>query len=290
MSNITRRQALASVTKASLGVALASDLREVVAALGAQRIRIGACDWSLGKMADPGAFDLAHEIGLDGVQVSLGSLADDMKLRRPEVQEQFKQAAKAKNMAISSLAIGEMNNIPYKSDARTETWVSDCVDVMTTLKVKVVLLAFFGKDDLVGDPEGTDEVVRRLKKVAPKAEKADVTLGLESWLTAEDTVRIIDRVGSPAVKMYYDVCNSAERGYDVPKEIRWLGKKKICEFHMKENGALLGHGKVDFKRIRDAINDIGYQGWIQIEGAVPRGENIVEAYRANCEFLRSLFA
>jgi len=51
------------------------------------------------------------------------------------------------------------------------------------------------------------------------------------------------------VKIYYDVANSTQRGYDVPREIRWLGKQQqICEFHMKENGALLGHGKVDFKR------------------------------------------
>jgi sugar phosphate isomerase/epimerase len=240
-------------------------------------------------MANPTCFELAKEIGLDGVQVSLGSASDDMKLRRPEVQQQFKDAARASGVAIASLAIGEMNNIPYKSDPRTEAWVSDSVEVMQALGVKVVLLAFFSKGDLVGDKEGTDEVVRRLKKVAPRAEKAGVTLGLESWLSAEDTMRIMERVGSPAVKMYYDVCNSTDRSYDVPKEIRWLGKKNICEFHMKENGFLLGQGKIDFRRVRDAIDDIGYNGWMQIEGAVPRGGNVREAYEANYKFLRNLF-
>jgi hypothetical protein len=33
-----------------------------------------------------------------------------------------------------------------------------------------------------------------LKEVAPKAEKAGVTLGVESWLRAEDSLCIIDRV------------------------------------------------------------------------------------------------
>src|SRR6266481_6470289 len=140
---------------------------------------------------------------------------------------------------------------------------------MEALGLKTVLLAFFGKGDLVGDEAGQREVIRRLKRVAPKAEKAGVSLGLESWLSAEDTVRIMDRVGSPAVKMYYDVCNSNDRGYDIYKEIRWLGKKNICEFHLKENGFLLGQGKVDFARVREAIEDIGYQGWVQIEGSVP---------------------
>jgi sugar phosphate isomerase/epimerase len=160
---------------------------------------------------------------------------------------------------------------------------------MQALGVKVVLLAFFGNGDLVGDEPGTQEVIRRLKQVAPKAEKAGVIFGLESWLSAEDTMRIIDRVGSPAVKMYYDVCNSTDRGYDICKEIRWLGKKRICEFHMKENGSLLGHGKVNLERVRDAINDIGYQGWMQIEGAVPPGAQLLESYTANCQYLRGLF-
>jgi sugar phosphate isomerase/epimerase len=129
-----------------------------------------------------------------------------------------------------------------------------------------------------------------LKKVAPKAEKAGVVLGLESWLSAEDTMRIIDRVGSPAVKMYYDVANSTERGYDICKEIRWLGKRNICEFHMKENGFLLGHGKIDFNKVSDAIHEVGYEGWLQIEGAIPPGGNILESYSANSKFLGEKFS
>ena len=212
-----------------------------------------------------------------------------MKLRKPEVQRQFKDAARKAEVQIASLAIGELNNIPYKSDPRTEAWVSDSVTVMQAIGVHVVLLAFFGKGDLVGDKDGTDEVVRRLRKVAPHAEKASVTLGLESWLSAEDTLRIMDRVGSPAVKMYYDVCNSTDRGYDIYKEIRQLGKERICEFHVKENGCLLGKGPVNFEKVRDAINDIGYEGWMQIEGATPPNSSIITSYTANLTFLRGLF-
>jgi sugar phosphate isomerase/epimerase len=179
--------------------------------------------------------------------------------------------------------------VPYKSDPRTDAWVSDAVPVMQALGVKVVLLAFFGKGDLVGDKAGTEEVIRRLKKSAPRAEKAGVVLGLESWLSAEDTLHIMDRVGSPAVKMYYDVCNSTDRGYDIYKEIRQLGKERICEFHLKENGCLLGNGPVNFEKVRDAINDIGYEGWMQIEGGLPPKADLVASDTANLKFLRGLF-
>jgi len=160
---------------------------------------------------------------------------------------------------------------------------------MQALGVKVVLLAFFGKGDLIGDKAGTEEVIRRLKTVAPQAEKAGVVLGLESWLSAEATLRILDRIGSSAVQMYYDVCNSTDRGYDIYKEIRQLGKERICEFHMKENGCLLGKGPVSFEKVREAINDIGYEGWMQIEGGLPPNANLVASYAANLKFLRGLF-
>lgn len=284
-AGLSRRDLLRRSALALGGLALAAGEMSSLLAAEKPRFRIGACDWSLGKTADPAAFAVAREIGLDGVQVSLGTVANDMHLRRPEVQQQFKDAAKTNGVAIASLAIGEMNNVPYKSDPRTIAWVRDSIEVCSALGVRVVLLAFFGKGDLRDDPAGVDEVVRRLKAVAPKAEQAGVILGIESWLNADQHLAILERVGSPAVQVYYDVCNSNDRGYDIYREIRQLGKR-ICEFHAKENGALLGQGKVDFKKVRAAMDDIGYTGWIQIEGAVPSGKPLLESYRSNLEFLR----
>ncbi len=286
---LSRRNFLSRSARVAGALALASGYSPLFAAPAERRFKIGACDWSIGKMGDPGSFAVASEIGLDGVQVSLGSAQDDMKLRRPEVQQEFKAAARRAGRQVASLAIGELNNIPYKSDPRTVAWVSDSIDVCRALGVKVVLLAFFSKDDLRGDPVGVDEVARRLKAVAPKAERAGVTLGIESWLSAPQHMEILERVGSKAVQVYYDVCNSNDMGYDIYSEIRQLGKR-ICEFHAKENGSLLGKGKVDFKKVRAAMDDIGYSGWIQIEGAVPQGQPMLESYQTNCRFMRDIFA
>ncbi len=287
-SLLSRRQMLARSAQAAAALAISSRFAPLFAAPGARNFKIGACDWSIGKMADPAAFEVAKEIGLDGLQVSLGTEANGMHLRKPEMQQAYRDAAKRAGLEIGSLAIGELNNVPYKSDPRTVEWVSDCVDVCQKLGVKAVLLAFFGNGDLKDDKPGTDEVVKRLKAVAPKAEKAGVVLGIESWLSAAEHLDILDRVGSKAVQVYYDVCNSNDRGYDIYQEIRQLGRERICEFHAKENGALLGQGKVDFKKVRAALDDIGYRGWIQIEGAVPRGAPMLESYQANCRFLRGV--
>jgi sugar phosphate isomerase/epimerase len=275
------KSALVSATLAAY-----SPMVSLFAADRARRYKIGACDWSIGKMANPAAFEVAKEIGLDGVQVSLGTAADNMRLREAPVQRQFLDAARQAGVEVASLAIGELNSIPYKSDPRTVEWVRGSIDACKALGVRVVLLAFFGNGDLRDDPAGVSEVVKRLKEAAPHAEKANVVLGIESWLSADQHIEILERVGSPSVQVYYDVCNSNDRGYDIYREIRKLGKR-ICEFHAKENGALLGQGKVDFKRVREAMEDIDYRGWIQIEGAVPKDAAMLESYQANCKFLRT---
>jgi sugar phosphate isomerase/epimerase len=253
------------------------------------RFNIGACDWSIQKANSVDAMELASRIGLDGVQLSLGTVDNDMHLRHKEIQEAYKAAAKKYGVRIGGLAIGELNNIPYKSDPRTEAWVSDSIDVAKAIGVKTVLLAFFHKGDLKNDPEGQKVVIERLRKVAPKAEKQGIILGIESWLSAQEHMDIINAVGSKNVQVYYDVANSHQMGYNIYEEIRWLGKNQICEIHAKENGYLLGQGKIDFKEVRKAIDDIGYTGWVQIEGAIPEKKEVLESYQQNNSFLRGIF-
>ena len=278
-----RREWLVRTTSAAAWLAMAP----LLANAGNRRFKIGAPDWSLRKQCDVAAFQIAKEIGLDGVQVSLGTVANNLQLRQAAVQQQYKAAASQTGVAIASMAIGELNSVPYKSDPRTIEWVSDCVDVMQALEVKVVLLAFFGKGDLCDDQAGVDEVVKRLKVVAPKAEKAGVVLGLENYLSAEQNLDILQRVGSHAVQVYYDVGNSIHKGYDIYKEIRML-KGKICEFHAKDGKSMLGAGQVDFHKVRAAMDEIGYSGWIQIEAAAPHG--VVPDYQADCKFLKGIFS
>ena len=117
-----------------------------------------------------------------------------------------------------------------------------------------------------------------------------MVLGIESWLSAAEHLRILDAVGSRNVQVYYDVANSTQMGYDIAAEIRQLGRDRICEFHAKENGFLLGQGRIDFPAVRKAMDDIGYTGWIQIEGAVPKGQPMLESYTQNVRFMRAHFS
>jgi sugar phosphate isomerase/epimerase len=255
------------------------------------RFNIGACDWSLGKRTDPAAFDIAKQIGLDGIMVDMGSAKDDLPLRNMKLQKQYIETSKQTGIKISSVAIGALNDVPYKSDLQTIQWVLDSIDVAKNLSVPVILLAFFNKNDLRNDDQGKEEVIRRLKEAAPKAEKANVILGIESYLDAKEHMDMMNKIGSPNVKAYIDFRNTADAGYDPMEEIKQLGKDNICELHMKENGFLLGKGTLDWKKISKTLIDMNYRGdgWMQIEGAMPKDADVVQSYKHNLQFLRSLF-
>jgi L-ribulose-5-phosphate 3-epimerase len=283
----SRRELLKSTTTLACA-GLFGGVWDVFAQSGG-RFKIGACDWSIGQRGKTGAMALARQLGLDGAQVSMGSVESDLPLRQPDVQRAYREAAEASGVRVGGIALDVMNQVPYKSDPRTEQWVSDSIDVARALNVGIVLLAFFERGDLRNDVEGQAEVVRRLKRVAGKAEDRGVILGIESWLSASEHLRIIDAVGSRNVQVYYDVANSTQMNYDITAEIRQLGRERICEFHAKENGFLLGQGRIDFAAVRKAMDDINYAGWIQIEGAVPKGKPMLESYIENVRFMRTHF-
>ena len=290
MKRITRRDMVLR-SAGGLGLLAAAPLLKSPAAESgcSRRFKIGACDWSIRQAQKPEAFAVAKEIGLDGVEVSFGEPGTGNDLRTESVRAEYLALSKKHGVEICSIAMGVLNRVPYAEDPRTEAWVADAVEVMPKLGVKVCLLAFFGKGNIHGDRAKQDEVIRRLKRIAPKAERAGVVLGVESRLNADDHMRIVDAVGSPAVKVYYDVANMHAMGYDIYKEIRQLGKDRICQFHMKEIGHLLGRGEIDFARVREAIDEIGYRGWLIIESAMEKGKSLIECYQHNLKYLRSVF-
>ncbi|GEO09674.1 sugar phosphate isomerase/epimerase family protein [Segetibacter aerophilus] len=287
---LTRRKLLSNTALLS-ALAPFAGVSDLFAGARKQKFNIGACDWSIGKNSDVGAFDVAKQIGLDGIMVNMGSEKNNLHLRDKFLQQDYLLASKRTGVKISSLAIGELNNVPYKSDPRTEEWVWDTIDVAKNLGVTVILLAFFDKNDLRNDEAGKKEVIRRLKRAAPKAEKQGIILGVESYLNAREHLDIIEQVGSKNVKAYVDFRNTADAGYDVLKEVKQLGRDNICELHMKENGFLLGQGSLPWQQIRDLVYEMNYygDGWMQIEGAIPKNADMLDSYKHNLQFLRQLF-
>jgi sugar phosphate isomerase/epimerase len=255
---------------------------------GGFEVRLGVCDWTIGKTGDPAALALAGSLGLDGVQVSLASKGDSLALVDPALRRAYLEAAERTGVAIASFAIGELNDVPLKSDPRAEKWLGEGIEVAAAMGVKIILVPFFGRGDLRNDPQGFDAAIEALKRVAPRAEKAGVSLAIENMLNAADNLKIIERVGSPAVRIYYDVANSQDAGYPILDEIRLLGSS-IVEIHAKDTKDLYGKGSIDFPAVRQAMEYIAYNGWLVLEGTkMPLG--LEKSIRYDADYLRKVFA
>jgi sugar phosphate isomerase/epimerase len=284
MRNLNRRNFIALGASA----AFASSVFPAFAAKSHAAFKVGITDWNLNEEAKVESIALAKSLGFDGVQVSIGKATDGkLPLADPVLQQTFLAESKRVNLPIESLCLEMLHRNYLKSDPLGQRWVADCIPIAKAMGVRVVLLPFFGKGALSNAAE-MDRVGDVLKEIAPTAEKAGVILGLEDTISARDNVRIMERAKSSAVLTYYDVGNSTDNGFDPVKEIRWLGAARICEVHLKDNPHYMGEGTIDFPAVIDALADIGFSGWAQLETDCPTP--VDNCLRRNLTFVRGLIA
>ena len=278
-----------SISRRSFLATAGAVLSSAAAAKPSGDLHIGVTDWNLQQTGNLEAVALAKSLGFDGVQVSLGRKPVDnrLPLDNAEMQAQYLRKARQEGIQLAGTCLDILHVNYLKNDKLGQKWVADSIGITKTLGAKVVLLPFFGRGALTTHAE-MDYVGDALKELAPEAEKADVILGLEDTISAEDNVRIMDRAGSKAVLVYYDVGNSTNRGFDVVQEIRWLGKSRICQMHLKDNPHLLGEGKIDFVSIMQAIHDIGFTGYANLETDAKSPASLEDDQRKNLAFLRKL--
>jgi len=248
------------------------------------RFKIGGCDWSLKQEGKPEAFAVAKAAGLEGVEVSLGKGQDHLAMSDPARREKILTAARETGLAVASTCLEIYHRDGLKSHPDAPKWTLEAIEATRALGAKVILLPFFGKW-ATEKREEQQAVAERLKPLAEAAGKAGVILGLENTISAEDNAWIIDRVGSPAVQVYYDVGNSFPK-FDVYREIEWLGGKRVCAIHLKDRTPLLGKGKIDVPRFLAAVVKSGYAGWLMLETGVEG--TVEETFAANARYVREL--
>ena len=251
-------------------------------------LKVGVTDWNLRQESKLGALELARRLGFDGVEVSLGVGEERLPLSDVVVQEQYLAEAARLKFPIASTCLNILHRNVLKSDKLAQKWVADSIPITKKLGARVILLPFFGKGALKTHEE-MDYVADYLREIAPEAEKAGVVLGLEDTCSAEDNARMVGRARSKAVLVYYDIGNSSQGGFDVVKEIRWLGKDRICEFHIKDNPHLLGQGKIDVPAVFAAIAEIGFRGWAHLETVAPT-KSVENDMAINLKYVRGLIA
>lgn len=285
---ITRRK---FIHHGAAGLGIAATLsHQLLFAAAAKNVKfkIGVTDWNLRQEGKLESIALAKKIGFEGVQISLGTGTDKLPLSDPATQQAFLAESKRAGLPLASVCLNILHRNILKSDPLGQRWVADSIPIARSLGIKVILLPFFGKGALKTQAE-MDRVGDILREIAPQAEKAKVILGLEDTISARDNVRIMERAKSPAVLTYYDVGNSTKEGFDIIEEIRFLGRDRICEVHLKDNPHFLGKGTINFPAVLDALVDIGFSHWAQLETECPT-DSVENDMAINLGYIRDLAA
>ncbi len=251
-------------------------------------LKLGVTDWNLNLSGKPEAVALAASLGFAGLEISLGRKpgGDKLPLADEGIQQQLLDELKKHNIAAAGTCLDILHTNYLKSDKLGQKWVADSIPITRKLNAKVVLLPFFGRGALKTHEE-MDYVGDFLHEIGPEAGKNQVILGLENTISAEDNVRILDRAKSDYVKVYYDVGNSTGGGFDVVKEIAWLGANRICQFHLKDNPHYLGEGKIDFPAVMRTIGSLGFSGFANLETDSP-SHLVPDDMKRNLAFVQQL--
>lgn len=127
----------------------------------------------------------------------------------------------------------------------------------------------------------TKASIEAVKSLIGVAEQTGVVIALENvwnnlWVKPKFFKAFIASFDSPWVQAYYDIGNHV-RYADPVEWIETLGKL-ICRIHVKDfkldrsKGAGgdfvdIRSGSVDWPAVRKALDDVGYNGWMTIEGS-----------------------
>ena len=222
--------------------------------------------------------------------MSFGRKLVDGKLPtdNPEVIARYLSLSKQYKIPIDGTCVDKLHDNGLKSDPLGPKWVLDSIRLTRALDTKVLLLPFFGRWALETQAE-MEYVGDALRDLAPEATKAEVILGLEDTISAQDNVRIMERSRSASVRVYYDVGNSTKAGFDPVKEIGWLGRDRICQFHLKDNPHYLGEGNIQFAPIMRTIRDIRFSGFANLETDAP-SKQLEADMRKNLTYIRGVLA
>jgi len=251
-------------------------------------LKIGVMDGVLRLPANPDAAAKARALGIGGVQVTLGQDASKTHLLLEDAAQQraWRDAARRERVTLNATYLDILHVHCLKNDRLAPDLVLRGIAATKAIGAPILMTVFFGQCELLSRTE-TDNVIGAFKELAPEAANASVILGFENVLLAGENVRAHDAVASPWFKIFYDVGNMTNmKGQDAAREIRALGRERICQFHFKDKG-YLGEGKVDFPSILAAIRDVGFEGWANLETGSPSGNVEADAQR-NLGYLQVL--
>ena len=82
-------------------------------------------------------------------------------------------------------------------------------------------------------------------------------------------------------------------GRDLQKELRILGKKRICQIHCSNGDGvwLQNDPQIDMKKVKETLDKMKWSGWLIVERSRDAREtsNVRKNFGANVAYMKSVF-
>jgi len=235
-------------------------------------------DWPLAK-----ACDFAASCGYTGIEIApytLASLATDISAaERGEIRRTIARSGLDCVGLHWLLAKTEGLHVAHPDEAvrrRTTEYLGELARLCHDFGGRVLVFGSPRQRSLLPGvtPEQAIEHIHEVfSRLVPVLETTDTVVALEPLTPAEtdvlttaaETCRLIDRIGSPHVRLHLDVKAMSSETRPIP-EIILDSARHLEHFHANDvNMQGPGFGAVAYEPIFSALDEVRYAGWVSVE-------------------------
>ena len=263
-----------------------------------QQYRIAACDWMMLKRQKLGEFQLAKDIGADGVEVDMGPLGQrvlfDNKLREPHFQQLFRRTADSLDIMVPSIAMSGFFAQSFLQRENYRDLVDDCLNTMDVMGAPVAFLPLGGSgNEWKESGEARHEMVRRLHEVGEMALSRGKTIAIRTQLDARANLVLLKEVNSEGIKIYYNLQDAVDQRRCPTKELKMLGSKNIAQIHasLTDSVTLDKDPRIDLRKVKRTLDKMKWRGWLVIERSrnAQDVKNVKGNFSTNVAYLKEIF-
>lgn len=263
-----------------------------------QQYRIAACDWMMLKRQKLGEFQLAKDIGADGVEVDMGPLGQrvlfENKLREPQSQQLFRRTADSLGIAVPSIAMSGFFAQSFLKRENYRDLIDDCLKTMDVMNAQVAFLPLGGSGHEWKTPgEARREMVRRLHEVGEMALVQGKTIAIRTQLDARANLSLLEEVNSKGIKIYYNLQDAVDQGLCPSEELKTLGRENIAQIHasLTDSVTLDKDPRIDLHKVKEALDGMQWSGWLVVERSRNAQDvrNVRGNFGTNVAYLKEIF-
>jgi sugar phosphate isomerase/epimerase len=235
-------------------------------------------DWPLDR-----AFAFAGQCGYTGIEIAPFTIARYATEITPSQRAEVRRLAEAAGLEVVGLhwLLARTEGFHLTSpDAevrrRTAEYFGHLVDLCAELGGKVMVLGSPQQRNLLPGvtlEQATDYAIDVITRFLPALERNAVVLAVEPLgplegnflVTTEEGVDLVNRIGSPHVRLHLDCKAMATETIPIPQLIDRY-HSLLAHFHANDaNRQGPGFGELDFVPILAALRRAGYNGWVSVE-------------------------